>query len=644
MAENVSTNQQINLAVDKILNTDIKNIGKDLLEELFANHYDRQSGKTVPALIIPETHITLKKERYPFVNEPTNTTLGMLFFNRYVLERTGIIQHLGYWNTTLTKKNEGKLCTLVNNLFILDKITAEQLGEYLDSRERLGFWSCAFLGTSVSSALLTPMDNVEKRKKELFAQYKDKLSSNNPVERLMASNAIEKDLLKIVEGNLKSDPGYDMYASGVNNMPNNYKNINVMRGAVFNEITQNFDVVENSLMNGMSKYDIPAQANSVVAGAYPSAVGTAKAGEMAKIILATLQSIELDPNLNSDCGTNSTIPITITENNKMYMLYRNIIDGNKKVMTDLSNINNFVGKTVRMYSPQCCLNDKICAKCAGRVFHNLGVTKAGLLTTEITQKLLNIKLKSKHDLSQKAGVLDKKEVFIHDNDFFKIENGNVVTKRTLKLFIPKLMESQSSFEIESSHVMCMGIMPAKFYDDKGNVILSTMLSIPAIMSFHTYSDPQDTENDYILTYEPDSIVTNVALRQSIGNVELFLNQVYLCNRQPIVPYNMMTELMFKCLDMNAQDLNGPAETYEFLARRLCRDESGVNSFAKVYGRNPTVDQMSYKKMWYREAVHNEGAFQSIAFQDISKGLNVSLAATLNGKPTKDTPLEKIIRA
>ena len=644
MPENISNSQQVSYALNKILNADINDVNKDLLEELFANHYDRQTKTMHNAIVVPETHLRLTKEQYPYVNEPTNTTLGLLFFNRFTLERNNIIQHLGYWNTTLTTKNESKLCTMVNNLFVIDKIDADQLAGFLDSREFLGFAACSFLGTSVSPALITPMENVEKRKKELFAQNRERLTSDNPITRLMASNEIEKDLLKLVNENLKDDYGYDMYASGVNNMNNNYKCINVMRGAVYNEITQNFDVVEHSLMNGINKEDIPAFANSVVAGAYPSAVGTAEAGAMAKVVLATLQSIELDPDLSSDCGTHSTIPITITEDNKQYVLYRNIINNGKTIMTDLSNINNFVGKTVRMYSPQCCLNDKICAKCAGKVFHNLGITRAGLLTTEITQKLLNLKLKSKHDLSQKAGTLDKKDIFIDNTDLIKIENGNVVTKNTLKLFVPKLLESQSVFEVESSHVMCMGIIPAKFYDKSGNVILSTMMSIPAVMSFQVYSDPQETPDEYILTYDPDAIVVNVALRQSVANVEYFLNQVYLCNRKPVVPYNMMTEMMFKCLQMNKIDLNGPAETYEFLARQLCRDETGINSFAKIYGRNQNVDQISYKKMWYREAVHNEGPLQSILFQDVSKGLNVGLAATLNGKPTRDTPLEKIIRA
>lgn len=632
------------LGMKMILDADIKDVNKKLLNSLFASYHDREAHQFKDAPFKPEMRITLTKVEYPYVKESTVTTLGLLFFNRFVLEKSNIIQHLGYWNTTITKKTAGKLATQVNNLFILDKITAEQLGEFIDRRDMLGGWSSIILAQSITTGLIRPMPDVDKRKHELFEANKEKLRSSNPVERLQASNSIENELLKMVEANLKKDQGWDMYASGVNDMSNNYKTINVMRGAVYNELTKNFDVVESSLMNGINKYDIPASANTVVAGAYPSAVGTAEAGATAKIIMAVLQSVEIDPDPASDCGTRATIPFTITKNNYQYALYRNIVVDGKRVLTNLDNINSFVGKTVQMFSPQGCINDKICAKCAGKVFANLGVTKAGLLTTEITQKLLNLKLKSKHNLSQHASIIPKDKIFIHDNPHFKIEDSYVVNKEKMKLFVPKLLESQSVFEVEASSVYCMGIIPAKFYDANNNEIFSTLLSIPSLMHFNVYSDIQETPDSYVLTYEPNSRIVDVAIRQSLANVEYFINQIYLLNKQPIIPYNMITEMMFRCMEMNNIDLNGPSITYEFLARRLCRDESGNDTFAKVYGRNPNVDQQSYVKLWHREAVQNEGVLQSILFQDISKGLNVGLAATLNGRETVQSPLERIIKA
>lgn len=104
----------------------------------------------------------------------------------------------------------------------------------------------------------------------------------------------------------------------------------------------------------------------------------------------------------------------------------------------------------------------------------------------------------------------------------------------------------------------------------------------------------------------------------------------------------MTELMFRCLEINSIDLTGPAVSYELLARRVCR--SGDKTFASVYGRNQNVDQMSYEKLRFRDAVQRAGVLQAVLFQDISTGMNKGLAMTLNGKKSTATPLEKVIRA
>ena len=102
--------------------------------------------------------------------------------------------------------------------------------------------------------------------------------------------------------------------------------------------------------------------------------------------------------------------------------------------------------------------------------------------------------------------------------------------------------------------------------------------------------------------------------------------------------------MFRNMELNKIDLTGPSFIYELLARRLCRNEDGSQTFAFTYGKNPNVDPMSYTKLAYREAVQRAGAIQAMLFEDISKGINVNLANTLNGVETEDTPFDKIMRA
>ena len=629
------------LAKDRILSANVNDINKAFIEDMFASYHDKENNQYMQANFVPTEVIKLTKQEYQWVDKEVVTTTGMLIFNRYILERNGIIEHLGYWNTPIDKGGLNGLTAEVNNLAILNKITMEQLGQFIDSRDRLGFWCASFLSVALSPALLRPMTDVNKRKDELFKQYENEIRSNNPVVQTMTVNKIEKELMGMVRNNLKNDSGYDLYRSGDGNLDNNYKTINVMRGSVFNNTTKKYDVVESSLMSGVKKKDITAFSNSVLEGAYPSAVGTADAGYMAKIILALLQSEHIDPNPDSDCGTEKTIPLTVTKKNTKYLLFRYINDNGKKVLTDLHNINNYIGKTVQLYSPQCCERDAICGKCAGRVFHNLGVTNVGLLVTQVTQKMLNIKLKSKHDLSQNAGIIPKEYLFLQDNNLCSVEDGIMKNKAKVKFFIPRLFEELDGFVREPTVVSCMGIFPVKFYDKNDQEILSTMLIVPAVLDFNIYDDIQEDMDNYIITYEAGSDICSLGIQKTIANVEYFINQIYLYSKSPQIPYNLMTEMMFRCLEINSIDLTGPAITYELLARRVCR--AGEKPFATVYGKNPNADPMGYEKLRFRDAVQQAGVLQAVLFQDISTGMNKGLAATLNGKKSTPTPLEKIVK-
>lgn len=638
----VSTIQSAEAAKKRILSVPADTLTKTFLEEMFAAYHDRETQQFHEANYDPTSPIILHKNEYQYIKEDTETTLGTLVFNRYVLERCKAIQFLGYWNEPLFKKNLEKLNTLVNNLVISDKLTTTDLANYIDSRDRLGFWCAGFLSVSITPSLIRPMHNVNQRKHELFQQYQQQLNSQDPVEQIMTVNKIEKELMGMVRENLKSDSGYDLYASGDGNLDNNYKTINVMRGAVYNGIKHRYDIVENSLMDGITKKDIPSFSNSVTAAAYPSAVGTAKAGYMSKQLLALLQSEHLDPNPNSDCGTQSTIPFTVTKSNKQYVLFRYININGKRGLITLDNVDKLIGKTVRLYSPQCCTKDAICGKCAGLVFHNLNVTRVGLLTSQITQKLLNIKLKSKHDLSQNAGIIPIDKIFLHKNQYCTVNEDMLVNHTKMKMFIPKFFDDYNACEIEATSVSCMGVIPVKFLDKEDNVILSTIMTVPTMLSFNLYNDMQEDVDNYIITYEPESQIASVGISKSAVAAEFFINQIYLNSRIPQIPYNLLTEMMFQCLEINGVDLTGPSIIYELLARRVCR--KGSQSFAKVYGKDPNVDQMSYEKLPFRKAVQSDGALQSVMFEALGDGINVSLANTLNGIEPTPTPLETIIKA
>ena len=57
-----------------------------------------------------------------------------------------------------------------------------------------------------------------------------------------------------------------------------YKNIAVIKGPIFNPVTNKYDFVSSSFMEGIKKDEIPIVANSIPAGAYPKAVQSSFSG------------------------------------------------------------------------------------------------------------------------------------------------------------------------------------------------------------------------------------------------------------------------------------------------------------------------------------------------------------------------------
>ena len=643
--------QNTKLGKQKILSTPIEQINKSFIEDLFASYHDRESGTFKHANFDCNAHIMLTPEEYPFVVGPTETSLGMLIFNRFVLEKTHVIQVTKYWNTPLGKDGLGDFETMLAQLVIADEITTQDQANVIDARDHLAAWVCCYIGTAVSASLLRPMANVNKRKDELFKQYRNEINSNDTVKQIIATNTIEKELVGMVKSNLK-DAGEvnDLFNSGVYNLNNNYKTINVMRGAVFNDITQKYDVVESSMMDGIDRKDIPAFANSIVAGAYPSAVGTADAGYLTKQIMALLQSEELDPNPKSDCGTKATIPLIIDKSIAEFVCNRNIQEGNKIVTLTPKNVGSYMGKVVRLCSPVCCTHDRICAKCAGPLFYTLGdITRIGLLCTQFTDKILNIKLKSKHNLAQSAGTMKVEQTMLSNTDKVFIKDGFLFNKEKMQILIPRIKDESEGddvdlvgFERETTYIACLGIVPVKFYDKNDKLTASTLLTIPALMTFNLYAEPQEDPDYIIITYEPNSAITRLAIRQNVVNVEYFINQIFLYSKIAQIPYPLIVQMMFTCLSMNNINLGSPSIIYELLTRRTCRTEDG-DTFAKVYGKNPQVDPLSYKKDNFRSLVQTSNFLSGLLFQDISNSVKKGLCSTLNNRKQRETPLEEIVK-
>ena len=368
------------------------------LVEWFGNLADEEKNKVAidtSKFNMTDT-FTLTHKEYPLVEGTIETTLGRLMYTKIIVEGCDFGHILGYINFVINDGGNSKIENTITEALINDKITVAQMFKYTNTRDWLGLQLHGVITTSFTLNSIKVPPEVKKLKKELITKYKKELDEGDPV----VSEMIEKALVKKATEVLKDDIGMDLYVSGARgSIGNNYKNNNLYRGAIYNNLTDRFDIVTNSLMDGLDKKDIAAHSNTIITGAYPKAVGTQVSGALAKTLLAAMQS-EVLGEKDSDCGSKGYITIKIPEKKFSDFLYRYIIEGNKLVMLDDDNIKNYIGKEVKLRSPMFCIGvgkDKcLCNKCAGDFYYKIGKKNIGLLCSRPAETTKRLGMKKFH--------------------------------------------------------------------------------------------------------------------------------------------------------------------------------------------------------------------------------------------------------
>lgn len=342
-----------------------------------------------------------------FPNVPdTNvqTTIGRYIINMYVLPDS-FLKKYGYVNEPLSKGTLGKIEGKMGKMVLNDEMSIKEYTGYLDRGEWLGMGTAYFMVPTIDYEFNVPIKEVAELRDKLFEKYRDGIAKGDS----NVAEKIEKEVIALAQKKIKErgNEGYDFYESGVANFGNNYKKTSIMCGAIENPYTKKLDIMKSNYIDGIDKKEFPKFANLTLIGGYSRGVDTQSSGYETKKINNSMQVVMLDEP-GSDCGTKYFQTITITEDMKSMFLYRYILDPSASghdekglvLLTD-NNINNYVGKTVKMRSPLFCKGDKICNKCAGELFYKLGVSNAGLLNSTLSGALLNLSMKKFHDATIK---------------------------------------------------------------------------------------------------------------------------------------------------------------------------------------------------------------------------------------------------
>lgn len=345
-----------------------------------------------------------KKNKQPFM-----TTIGLWIFNKYFIEKD-LFDLFGYISQSVDDSLFSKINQDISYAVMENRITVNQLKLYLKKTQKCMPYVHIF-SPNHTEKMLTCTSVINKKKKELYEKYKDKLEAGDEV----TGDKMEKELLQFAEDYLKDDPSMDLFLSGARgSIGNNFKNMFVMKGVIADpdpNAKQKYHVALSNYMDGIDPKEFSLFANSLAAGPYARSNKTAEGGYLEKLFLAAFQHITLDPE-GSDCGTKNHIEVVLTKKNIKEFMYCNIIEGDKLVELTSDNMNKYIGKKVKMrYSSMCESKTGICSKCMGSLFYRSQKTNVGTATTVIPSTLKNISMKAFHDSVQRLTEMDIDRAF-----------------------------------------------------------------------------------------------------------------------------------------------------------------------------------------------------------------------------------------
>ena len=330
-------------------------------------------------------------------DKPFTTTVGEWIFNKYFIEQD-LIGVLGYVVGEMTKGKYNKINQQLAYARLEEDITLEQFKKFLMKTQQFMQY-ITILSPNQSSNIVKLAKIMEPKKKELFKKYDKELKAGN----FAIAEQMEKELLNEVKEVLKDDDVWDIIDSGARiSFGNHIKNMYLMKGAIKDEITGDYNVMQSCYADGVSKEEYKTLCNSLAAGPYARARKTAIGGYWEKLITVAYQHVQI-LKVNSDCGTKRTLEVDLSKENIKDYMYSYIVEGNNLVELTSKNKDKYDGKKIKIrYSSLCESKEGYCSKCVGNLLYRLnqeseyGVQNVGMTLAILASTLKNISMKAFH--------------------------------------------------------------------------------------------------------------------------------------------------------------------------------------------------------------------------------------------------------
>lgn len=336
------------------------------------------------------------------------TTLGRYIFNKVVFHSLWDNKYYHFNNIVMRQNDFQDEMKFLKQLAFEGKCENRDIFEVSDMSTEFGMRLANVYNAGLTYTMMVPDKKFQDYKNKKINSVKEQVIKNTDLDLLAKA---EEDVVNFAKEYYKNDDMVELMESGAGSKwDNDYKTMNINVGAV-PTIEGKPVLMFNSLSDGVDPKYQAAWTNTGMTGATNRALQTAKAGAQYNDISNAMQNIM---GIRGDCGSTRGTKVNTGDPNKL--LNRYLIINGKPVKVTLDNVNKYLNKDVIMRDLIYCKqkNGHYCSTCVGDGpfdLKHMDKVPLGMMTSDVASNILNLFMKSTHDL--RAGMFRIKDL----NDF-----------------------------------------------------------------------------------------------------------------------------------------------------------------------------------------------------------------------------------
>lgn len=342
----------------------------------------------------------------PSISSKIETKVGILLVNAIVLYPSVGIK-IPFINEHITVRKIEQI--LANKVIDNGKATDKDISvnEMIDCIDRLNFLSnlSTIINIASTPKVIAPPPNIDKIKKQLLEEYKDKL--DDPVKVV----ELEDKLVTIDNEYLGDDIAVKNVFSKKSKKARKKVFLMYGTGLDFETTSSGQKPILNSLSEGIdtSEESLPKYINDSRYASFSRGKGTQLGGYAYKILQRSLTNIEIS---NNECNTTRGLFRLITNDNYSNLISRYIKLDNKWILIEtVDKAKEYIGKIIEIRSSMYCTSpgNTICYKCLSELYKD-NRTAVTNIASELSSVLLTQSLKLMHNAIKEAGTLNLEDI------------------------------------------------------------------------------------------------------------------------------------------------------------------------------------------------------------------------------------------